>query len=309
MFKVSGDMRATPLAWVLFAALALAACSKREAQHGSGATSPDVPAAAQPQAQAQQKVVSTTNQAAKIKSLNEDGTETVEESAADSSAHNSLLAAVASTVTAASAATPTTGPTPWQEGVNYARLVPAQPTDAPAGQVEVLEFFWYGCPHCYALEPTIEAWLKTKPAYVTFTRVPVLWNEGDRSLGRLYYIAQGLGKIDEMHAAIFREIHVNNDPLIGADPENTAEAERMQMVFARRFGIAEQVFRNKFEHDMGVDTALQHADELIERYRVTSVPNFVVNGKFIADVASAGSPEKLISLLNDLTAAEHKRQP
>jgi len=292
---------------VLGAALALAACGKQEAQRSSGTRTLDAAPAAQPTVP--QKAASAVNQAAKIKSLNEDGTETVEQSAADSSAHNSLLAAVASTVTAANAAAPVTGSTSWQEGVNYTRLVPAQPTDAPAGQVEVLEFFWYGCPHCYALEPTIEAWLKTKPSYVTFTRVPVLWNEGDRSLGRLYYTVQGLGKIDEMHAAIFKEIHVNNDPLIGSDPGDSADAERMQIVFARRFGIAEQAFRAKFEHDMGVETAMQHADALIERYRVTSVPDFVVNGKFIADVATAGSPEKLISLLNDLTAAEHKRQP
>jgi thiol:disulfide interchange protein DsbA len=307
MLKVLGDMRATPLAWTLCAALSIAACGKQETQRTSGANTPAAPAAAQPPVQ--QKAASTANQAAKIKSLNEDGTETVEASAGDSGAHNSLLAAVASTVTAANAATPVSGPTTWQEGVNYTRLVPAQPTDAPAGQVEVLEFFWYGCPHCYALEPTIEAWVRTKPAYVTFTRVPVLWNEGDRSLGRLYYTVQGLGKIDEMHAAIFKEIHVNNDPLIGSDPQNTAEAERIQLLFAKRFGISEEAFRSKFEHDMGVDTAMQHADALIERYRVSSVPDFVVNGKFIADVASAGSPEKLIGLLNDLTAAEHKRQP
>jgi len=302
-------MRATPSAWILWgAALALAACGKQEAQRSPAGERPAATAATQPQVQ--QKAVAPADKPAKTKSLNEDGSETVEDSAGDSGTHNSLLAAVASTVTAAAnAATPLNGPAMWQEGVNYARLVPAQPTDAPAGQVEVLEFFWYGCPHCYALEPTIEAWVKTKPAYVTFTRVPVLWNEGDRSLGRLYYTVQSLGKIDEMHAAIFKEIHVNNDPLIGSDPGDTAEAERMQIVFARRFGIADQAFRGKFEHDMGVDTAMQHADQLIERYRVTSVPDFVVNGKFIADVASAGSPEKLISLLNDLTAAEHKRQP
>jgi thiol:disulfide interchange protein DsbA len=299
-------MRA-PLALLLGTALVLSACGKPETQRGAAGDKPAATAAARPPVQPQ--AASPADKAAKIKSLNEDGTETVEESAGDNGTHNSLLAAVASTVTAANAATPLNGPTMWQDGVNYTRLVPAQPTDAPAGQVEVLEFFWYGCPHCYALEPTIEAWLKTKPAYVTFTRVPVLWNEGDRSLGRLYYTVQSLGKIDEMHGAIFKEIHVNNDPLIGVDPENTAEAERMQMVFARRFGIAEQDFRSKFEHDMGVDTAMQHADALIERYRVTSVPNFVVNGKFVTDVAAAGSPEKLISLINDLTAAEHKRQP
>jgi protein dithiol oxidoreductase (disulfide-forming) len=302
-------MRATPLACALWGvALALTACSKQEAQRNSAGERPASMAATQPQVA--QKAVSPADKAAKNKSLNEDGTETVEDNAGDSGTHNSLLAAVASTVTAAAnAATPLNGTAVWQEGVNYARLVPAQPTDAPPGQIEVLEFFWYGCPHCYALEPTIEAWDKAKPAYVTLTRVPVLWNEGDRSLARLYYTVQSLGKIGEMHAAIFKEIHVNNDPLIGSDPGNTAEAERIQIVFAQRFGITDQAFRGKFEHDMGVDTAMQHADQLIQRYRVSSVPDFVVNGKFIADVASAGSPEKLISLLNDLIAAEHKRQP
>jgi thiol:disulfide interchange protein DsbA len=301
-------MRATQLAWVLLAALALAACGNKEAQRGAAAgDTPSTTPANQPQVQ--QKAAPSAVQAAKIAGLNEDGTETVEQSASDSGTHSSLLAAVASTVTAANAAVPLSGPTMWQEGVNYSRLVPAQPTDAPAGQVEVLEFFWYGCPHCYALEPTIEAWAKTKPAYVTFTRVPVLWNAGDRALGRLFYAMQSLGKIDELHGAIFKEIHVNNDPLIGGDPENSAEAEHMQLVFARKFGISDQDFRGKYEHDMGVDTAMQHADQLVERYRIASVPNFVVNGKFVADVASAGSPERLISLLNDLTAAEHKRQP
>jgi protein dithiol oxidoreductase (disulfide-forming) len=301
-------MRATPLALVLCAALTLTACAKKESGHGTVAK--NAPATnPENQSPAQQRVQAGADKA-KIPSLtNENGTETVEESTADNSTHNSLLAAVASTVTAANAAVPLSGPTLWQEGVNYSRLVPAQPTDAPAGQVEVLEFFWYGCPHCYALEPVIEAWIKSKPAYVTFTRVPVLWNAGDRALGRLYYTVQSLGKIDELHGAIFKEIHVNNDPLIGSDPENSAEAEHMQLVFVRKYGISDQDFRGKYEHDMGIDTALQHADQLIERYRVTSVPNFVVNGKFVTDVATAGSPERLISLINDLTAAEHKRQP
>jgi len=298
-------MRATPLVFVLCAALGLAACAKKNSQ--SGKVAANAPAKSETQTPAQQRQPASTDKA-RIASLNtENGSETVEENTGDSSAHSALLAAVTATVTAANAAVPPSGPNPWAEGVNYSRLVPAQPTDVPAGQVEVLEFFWYGCPHCNALEPTIEAWAKTKPSYVTFTRVPVLWNAGDRALGRLYYTVQSLGKIDELQAAIFKEIHVNGDPLIGADPENAAEAERMQAVFVRKYGISEQDFRAKYEHDMGVETALQHADELAERYRVTSVPDFVVNGKFVADVATAGSPERLISLLNDLTAAEHKR--
>jgi thiol:disulfide interchange protein DsbA len=300
-------MRATPLALVLCAA-ALAACAKKPADHGTvaGHTPATKPAN---QSAAPQRVQAGADKA-RIPSLtNENGTETVEDNSGDNGTHNSLLAAVASTVTAANAAAPPSGPASWQEGANYSRLVPAQPTDAPAGQVEVLEFFWYGCPHCYALEPTVEAWAKTKPAYVTFTRVPVLWNAGDRALGRLYYTVQSLGKIEELHGAIFKEIHANNDPLIGSDPENGAEAEHMQLEFVRKYGISEQDFRAKYEHDMGVDTAIQHAAQLVERYRVTSVPNFVVNGKFVTDVAAAGGPERLMSLINDLTAAEHKRQP
>ena len=303
-------MRARPLAFafVLCAALALGACSKQQSEHGAVARR--APARSENQAAAQQHAAAPGDKAAKVSSLaSENGNETADENTGDNSAHSSLLAAVASTVTAANAAAPLNGPSMWQEGVNYSRLVPAQPTDAPAGQVEVLEFFWYGCPHCYALEPTVAAWAKTKPAYVTFTRVPVLWNPGDRALGKLYYAIQGLGKIDELHSAIFKEIHVNNDPLIGADPEDNANNERMAIAFVRKFGISDQDFRNKYEHDMGVDTAMQHADQLVERYRVTSVPDFVVNGKFITDVATAGSPERLISLINDLTAAEHKRQP
>ena len=301
-------MRAAPLALLLCAALTLAACAKRQSDHGTSTRDAPAARAANPPP-AQQRPTGVADKTRISTLSNENGNETVGENAGDNGAHSSLLAAVASTVTAAGAAVPLSGPTMWQEGVNYSRLVPAQPTDAPTGQIEVLEFFWYGCPHCYALEPTIEAWVKSKPAYVTFTRVPVLWNAGDRALGRLYYTVQSLGRIDELHGAIFKELHVNNDPLIGGDPENSAEAEHMQLVFVRKFGISDQDFRSKYEHDMGVDTALQHADQLVERYRVTTVPNFVVNGKFVTDVAAAGSPERLVSLINDLTAAEHKRQP
>ena len=123
----------------------------------------------------------------------------------DSGVHNPLLAAVASTVaaaTAAAAAAPAPASTAWQDGVNYARLVPAQPTSVPAGQVEVLEFFWYACPHCYALDPLVAAWEKSKPSYISFSRVPVLWNEGHRSLARLFYTLESMGKLNQFHAGL-----------------------------------------------------------------------------------------------------------
>ena len=189
--------------------------------------------------------------------------------------------------------------------MNYNRIVPAQPTDVPAGQVEVLEFFWYACPHCYALEPTVQTWLKSKPAYVTFTRVPVEWNEGHRSLAHLFYALEAMGKLDQFHSEIFKEIQVNGDPLIGADPNNAAAAERVQLSFIKKLGLSDADFEKAYQ-DMNVQTAMQRADLLVQRYRISSVPMFVVNGKYVTDVTMAGGPEKLMSLLSDLAAQEHK---
>ena len=261
----------------------------------------------------QQAVGLAPAQPTKVTRLNEDGSETVEETSGDNGSHNPLLAAVASTMAAsastasAAPATPaaTPGPTQWQEGVNYTRLVPAQPTSVPAGQVEVLEFFWYGCPHCYAIDPLVESWRKSKPAYISFSRVPVMWSEAHRSTARLYYTLESMGKLGQLHDEIFKEIHVNGDPLIASDPNDTAGAERIQTAFVKKFGISEDDFKKAY-HSFAVETALQRADQLVQRYRIEGVPTFVVNGKFEADVRSAQSPERLIALVGDLAAQEHK---
>jgi thiol:disulfide interchange protein DsbA len=306
-------MRLRYSALSLLLALAMTGCGKQEsAADRAPAAAPAATTAsraAPPGAAAQQKAAEAASDLpSKITRMNEDGSETVEDVPSDSGVHNPLLAAVASTVAAAtptaSAATPA-GPSLWQEGVNYTRLVPAQPTSVPAGQVEVLEFFWYACPHCYAIDSMVEAWKKTKPAYVTFSRVPVLWNEGHRSLARLYYTLDSMGKLDQLHSEIFQEIHVNGNPLVASDPNNAAESERIQTAFVKKFGISEVDFKKAY-HSMAVDLAVQKADELVQRYRIDGVPRFVVNGKFIADVASAGTPERLISLVGDLAVQEHK---
>jgi thiol:disulfide interchange protein DsbA len=309
-------MRLRRLALCVGFAVALTACGKQESAntHSHGAAQPPATAmragpAMRAPAAAQKAAEQASDLPSKITRINEDGSETVEDVPSDSGSHNPLLAAVASTVAAststASAAT-TSGPTLWQEGVNYTRLVPAQPTSVPAGQVEVLEFFWYACPHCNAIDPLVEAWKKTKPAYITFSRVHVMWNDGHRSLARLYYTLESLGKIDALHGEIFKEIHVKGDPLIAADPSNAAESERIETAFVTKFGISEADFKKAY-HSMPVDLALQRADELVQRYRVDGVPTFVVNGKFIADVRSADGPERLLTLVGDLAAQEHRR--
>lgn len=295
---------------MLSAILALGACDKHQAVSdrtgtlGGARASHTAPAEtrAAPAPSSTQAVIQTSK-------LNRDGSETVEEAAGDSGAHNVLLAAVASTVAAAtpaaSAADAPAGRTAWQDGVNYVRLVPGQPTDVAAGQIEVLEFFWYACPHCAALEPLVAAWKKTKPAYVTFVPVPVTWSPGHRALARLYYTLESLGKLDQVHGDVFKEIQVNGNPLVASDPTDDAQTERLQTAFAKKEGISESAFQAAYR-SMGVEARLQRADELVQRYRIDGVPTFVINGKYIADVHSAGGPDRLISLVTDLAAQEHK---
>jgi thiol:disulfide interchange protein DsbA len=304
-------MRLRQLALCAGLALALTACGKQQtANERPPAGAPtSAPTAAATQAAGQQKAAEqAADLPSKITRMNEDGSETVEDVPGDSGAHNPLLAAVASTVAAststASAAT-LSGPALWQEGVNYTRIVPAQPTAVPAGQVEVLEFFWYACPHCNAIDSLVESWKKTKPAYVSFSRVHVLWNAGHRSLARLYYTLDSMGKLDQLHGEVFKEIHVNGNPLVAADPNNASESERIQTAFVTKHGISESDFKKAY-HSFAVDTALQRADELVQRYRIDGVPTFVVNGKYVADVRSADGQERLLSLVGDLAAQEHK---
>src|ERR1700761_5253600 len=208
-------MRIRPLPLLLgLALLALAACGRQEPSGLAPAKAPGPatpPAVKSTAGAVPGKTAADASKPLTVTRLNEDGSESVEETPGDTGSQNKLLAAVASTVAAASlssSASAAANGDKWQEGVNYTRIVPAQPTNAPAGQVEVLEFFWYACPHCYALEPSVVAWLKTKPAYITFTRVPIEWNEGHRALARLYYALESMGKINEVHPEIFKEIQV-----------------------------------------------------------------------------------------------------
>jgi thiol:disulfide interchange protein DsbA len=302
-------MRAARLGLLLGLTLALAACGKHQPAGGRVSSSPRTqpPAAAAPATSASTAAPRPSAEAIpKTLRPNQDGSETLDESAGDNGTHNALLAAVASTIAAATpaASAQPLGPTLWQPGVNYTVIVPAQPTSVPAGQVEVLEFFWYACPHCYDLDGQVEAWRKSKPAYISFSRVPVTWSEGHRALARLFYTLKSLGKLDQLHDAVFREIHVNGNELVAADGDE-AETERIQSAFAKKLGIPEDEFKKAY-HSFPVDTDLQKADALVQRYRIDGVPSFVINGKYVADVRTAGNPERLMSLVGDLAAQEHK---
>jgi protein dithiol oxidoreductase (disulfide-forming) len=189
----------------------------------------------------------------------------------------------------------------WAAGVNYRVLSPAQPTAAPPGEVEVIEVFWYGCPHCYALEPYLENWLKTKPAYIDFVRVPVMWAEPHRAHARLFYTLQALGKVDALHEKVFDAIHQGGDELYVSNNPQATLAD--QLKFAEANGISAAAFTSAYDSP-GVQADLQQADELDRRYRIDSVPTIIIDGKYETDVGQAGSDEKLIELIDDLAASE-----
>src|SRR5579885_1523149 len=180
------------------ALLALSACSRQ-----SQAPQPTAQAAAQSSAQTGDTAApaGTNNQPASAAQTAPASGGPVSSAQADDAGSTSLehLAAVP-----ASAALPSSSE--WKAGVNYDVISPAQPTTVGPGKVEVLEVFWLGCPHCYALEPYIRAWLKTKPAYVDYVRVPVMWGPVHRAHARLFYTLESLGG-DDLVEKVFTYIH------------------------------------------------------------------------------------------------------
>jgi protein dithiol oxidoreductase (disulfide-forming) len=197
----------------------------------------------------------------------------------------------------------------WQPGVNYDVISPALPTTVAPGKVEVLEVFWLGCPHCFALEPYIQRWLKSKPDYVDFVRVPVTWGPVNRAHARLFYTLESLGRDDLVEKA-FAYLH-NLEGQTGSEAVLFSNSEQatfeQQQAWAEQNGISAGAFANAY-NSFYVNTQLQQADETTNDYQVKGVPFIAVDGRFSTDVGKASGdddPHKLISLINFLAAWEH----
>lgn len=183
----------------------------------------------------------------------------------------------------------------FELGTHYQLLTPTQPTSSGPDEVEVAEIFWYGCPHCFAFEPYLEAWRPAAADYVSFVRVPAVWNPTLLVHAQVFYTAEALGKSAEMHGAIFQEIHVGGNHL---------DTEQKLVEFFERFGVRADEFANAF-NSFTVNAKLQRADELNRRYRISSVPSIVINGKYTTNATMAGSYERLIELIDELAAREY----
>ena len=190
----------------------------------------------------------------------------------------------------------------WEAGTHY-KLVPApQPTHVAAGKVEIDEVFWYGCGHCYALEPALERWKAGKPAYVEFVRIPVIWGPVQRQHAKLFYTLQALRR-PELHAKVFDAIHQQGLPLSSRDE---VEARAQQLAFLKREGVTEKEFDAAYD-SMSVASNVLRAEDFTRKFAVGSVPVMVVNGKYMSSVDEAGTEAKLLALINDLAASEKAR--
>jgi thiol:disulfide interchange protein DsbA len=192
------------------------------------------------------------------------------------------------------------GPTPakYQEGRHYELIDPPQPTSNP-NKVEVVEVFWYGCPHCFRFQPYIERWLLTKPDYVNYVRLPAVLNESWAIHTRAYYTAEALGITEKIHEPLFDAIHVKNQRLNSED----ALAD-----FFSRYGVSKDQFKSTFE-SFAVSTKVARARELTQRYGIDGTPAMVINGKYRTGPAMTGNYETLIDVVNFLVAQEAVKKP
>ena len=191
----------------------------------------------------------------------------------------------------------------FQEGRNYMRLVPTQPTVGGADKIEVAEFFYYLCPHCYNFEPMIKEWAANKPANARFVQVPAIWNQILVLHGRMYYTAEILARngviadAAAFNATVYDEIHRRNNKL---------SSEDAILKLFERFNVSADDFDrtwNSFE----VDQKLRVAADLARRYSVKSTPTIVVNGKYRFGAQEAGSYPKVLEVIDELIVRESVR--
>ncbi len=177
------------------------------------------------------------------------------------------------------------------EGQHYQRLPTTGKTET-GDQVEVREFFWYGCPHCYVLEPYLDNW--KVPDNAQFIRTPATFNELWLTHARVYYVLQELKRLDELHPVFFEAIHKHKLKL-------TDEASISR--FFTSYGIPEKEFQSAYRSFL-VDTRIGKAEKAVRDYRLKSVPSFVVNGKYLVSPSGVTSYTQFIEILNYLVALE-----
>jgi thiol:disulfide interchange protein DsbA len=177
----------------------------------------------------------------------------------------------------------------FQEGVHYQTLSKPVVT-SDSSKVEVLELFWYGCPHCDSLDPALKAWVQKLPSDVNFVRMPVVFGRSWEMHARMFWVAKNLGLLETIHEPLFNAIH--------------REGQRLQRVdevidFFERLGADSAVVKRELD-GFATESALRLADARVRAYGIQGVPALVVNGRYVTGVSQAGGESQLFALLNEL---------
>jgi len=263
------------------AALFMVACGGAEtSQNGNTAAEAAPPAPAAETAMAEKPATAPTTVAV--------------ESAAAAANDERIVLAEADTA----AANAPTGPLKYVESQHFSVLTTAQGTSSSPDVIEVAEVFWYGCPHCFSFDPYVERWETTLPDGVELMRLPVMWNPTNEIHARMFYTADALGKLDEMHPAIFKAMHQDGKTLTKEDDI---------AAFFGTYGVSEDEFEKTFR-SFPVETRLKKARNLTQRYRVQSVPLLIVNGKYVVKGPGIKNYEDMINVSNELIAREQADQ-
>ena len=177
----------------------------------------------------------------------------------------------------------------------YVTLDQAQPSDT-SGKIEVLEFFAYTCPHCNAIEPMVEKWVKTLPSNVVFRPVPVAFNASMADLQKLYYTLATMNRLD-LHPAVFKAIHEQNKQIY---------AEPAILDWAAAQGLDRNKFKSIFE-SFGVQTEVTRANELAKNYQIEGTPSISVAGKYVTSPSMTQSYEGTIKEAQKLVEMAEKK--
>lgn len=178
-----------------------------------------------------------------------------------------------------------------KEGKDYVKLAKPLAPDAPAGKVDVIEFFWYNCSHCNEFEPTFANWVKTAPKNASVRRVPVAFNASFAPQQKLYYALEGMDKVDELHARVFRAIHVER--------QNLSKEDAILAWMGKQPGVDMAKFKEIY-NSFTVSNQVRRAAQLQEAYGVEGVPSMGVAGRYYTDGTLAGSMPSVLSVVNYL---------
>jgi len=177
------------------------------------------------------------------------------------------------------------------EGRHYVRLSEPLPVGAAPGKIEVIDFFWYGCPHCAAFEPELDSWAKQLPESVAFSRVPVAFRaEPFTTHQRIFYALEALGLVDTMHRRVFYAIHVER--LAFDKPAEIA-------AYLAKHGVDSAKFLEAFNSFTTV-SKIKRANGLVDGYKIDGVPAIGVHGRYYTSGAMAGGNDKALLVANFL---------